>query len=163
MDLQRVLTSLPRPSTPGFKFRVALGFFDPQTRFFQPTIPNDVFEFFVHGLSSKPIKGVVVDTIPVVQAFQGFEKHAHVVGTMWDVRIDYVQCERQGIFLNSGTKTIIAVCSLEFLERMNTAFEEFISIQPEAGTSFVDCTVGLAAPTTSGFPGPKMNCELVVH
>ncbi len=137
MDLNRVVQSLPRPGTPDFKWRVTLGFFDPQTRFFQPTIPNDVFTFFTDALAKKPIKGIVVDTIPVVHAFQGFEQFGHIADTMWDVRIDYVQCERQGIFLNSGTKTVVAVCSLEFLERMQIAFEEFVSIQPEV------CTVRL--------------------
>ena len=156
MNLQTVLRGLPRPSVADFKFRVTLGFFDPQTRFFQPTIPNDVFAFFTDALRSAPIKGVVVDTVPVVHAFQVFEKFGHIAGTMWDVRVDYVQCERQGIFLNSGTKTIVAVCSLEFLERMQTSFEEFVSVQPEVGET-------VRFSRDSSLPGQKLNCEIVTY
>ncbi len=137
MNFTDVLRSFPRPSfgAADFKFRVTLGFFDPQTNFFQPTIPNDVFIFFTEALASKPIKGTLVDTIPVTHAYHGFEKFGHVAETMWDMRIDYVQSERQGIFLNSGMKSIVAICNLEFLERMQSALEEFLSIQPEVCTN----------------------------
>jgi hypothetical protein len=151
MNFADVLRSFPRPgSGADFKFRVSLGFFDPQTRFFQPTIPNDVFTFFTEALASKPIKGVLVDTIPVMHAYHGFEKFGHIVATMWDVRIDYVQSERQGIFLNSGTKTIVAICNLEFLERMQSAFEEFLSTQTEVGSAWDDIS------------GAKIDCKIVV-
>ena len=152
MNFADVLRSFPRPP-PGadYKFNVTLGFFDPQTRFFQPTIPNDVFTFFTDALASKPIKGVLVDTIPVAHSFRGFEKFGHIAHTMWDVRIDYVQSERQGIFLNSGTKSIVAICNLEFLERMQSAFEEFLSVQTEVCSAWGET-----------FTEPKIDCKVVV-
>lgn len=107
-----------------------------------------------------------MDTVPVVHNFQGFERFGRIHGTMWDVRIDYVQCERQGIFLNSGTKTVVVICALEFLERMQFAFEEFLSIQPEVCTTYeairTTDTVRLGTAPSCSSSGAKMKCEVTI-
>lgn len=124
--------SNPKPSVPGYKIRITFGFFDHQTGFFQTTIPASCFEVMYPKISS--IRGVVTQAV-VIQKYQGFQQFAKVNPSMWDLRIDYVSCERQAIFVNSRTRTIEAVCAPEFFEVMQTSILEILSKVSETDNS----------------------------
>ncbi len=117
----------PKPSTP-YKIRITFGFYDRQTKFFQTTIPTSFFEFVDENVAS--VRGVVKQAA-VVRAFQGFQQFVKVTPTMWDLRIDYVSCDRQAIFVNSRTRSIEAICDPSFFEVMQTSIIEILSKVPE--------------------------------
>jgi len=133
--------SNPKPSVPGYKIRITFGFFDHQTGFFQTTIPASCFEVIYPKISS--IRGVVTQAV-VIQKYQGFQQFVKVNPSMWDLRIDYVSCERQAIFVNSRTRTIEAVCAPEFFEVMQSSILEMLSKIAENSAETVSETVSIS-------------------
>ncbi len=122
--MNEVLASFPRPSgTSDYKFRVTHGFYDPQTRHFQTKIPSDIFSLLVER--AKSIRGIKFQPVGgAVEPFRGFLKHARVSTCAFDIQVDYVQADRQAVFVHNDT--VQAICHPDFLAPMCTALESLL-------------------------------------
>jgi hypothetical protein len=131
-----VLSALPFPSEterPGIKVRVTLGFYDPQTSFFQSKVPNDLF-----STMNTSGRGIKLQPVGHTDAFRGFEKFVRVRNTPFDLRIDFVLSDRQAVFVHEPTQTIQAVSAREFLRPMCEALESILlSMSDEGEISFM--------------------------
>jgi hypothetical protein len=119
-----VLSHLPFPADsehPGIKMRITLGFFDPQTSYFQTKIPQDLF-------SSMDVSARGIKTTPAghTESFRGFEKHFRVAGSPFDLKIQFVQAERQAVFVHEPSGSVQAICAQEFLRPMTAALETLL-------------------------------------
>lgn len=119
-----LLGTFPFPSEsehPGIKMRITCGFFDPQTSFFQSKIPNDLF-----STMHVSARGIKLQPVGHAEAFRGFEKFVRVQCTPFDLKIDFVQSERQAVFVHEPTQTIQAIGARDFLQPMCDALENLL-------------------------------------
>lgn len=132
-DLLGTISFPPESSHPGIKMRITFGFYDPQTSFFQSKIPNDLF-----SILDTTARGIKLQPVGHADAFRGFEKFVRVHHTPFDLKIDFVQSERQAVFVHEPTQTIQAISACAFLHPMCDAIESLLrSVSDEGVISFV--------------------------
>jgi hypothetical protein len=123
--MNELFTSFQRPSgTTDYKFRVTLGFYDPQTKHFQTKIPSDIFAVLLER--AQTIRGLKFQPVGVaVEPFRGFSKYVRVSTCAFDIQVDYVQAERQAVFVHNDT--VQAICHPDFLAPMCVALESLLT------------------------------------
>ena len=129
--MNELLADCPRPSgTTDYKFRVILGFYDPQTKHFQSKIPSDVFTTLMEH--AQTIRGIKFQPVGVaVEPFRGFLKYARVSTCAFDIQVDYVQADRQAVFVHN--ETVQAICNPDFLAPMCAALESLLTCVSDDG------------------------------
>ena len=128
-SLHELLVSVcPRVSDEGVKFKVTVGFFDAQTRFFQRKIPADVMENITEKCSS--IRGVKRLAPGEMDSYRGFVQYIRVEGTPFDLQVEYARSDRQAVFLCEDH--VVGVCNADFLPSMCECLETVLRLMKDA-------------------------------
>ncbi len=119
MSLFEVLSSCPCASDPSVKFRVTVGFFDAQARFFQRKMPSDLTLKWVER--STGVRGVKRLPPGEMETYRGFVQYIRVEGTPFDLQVEFVRSERQAIFLYD--EYVVGVSHRDYLQSLCESLE----------------------------------------
>jgi len=120
-----LLSSCPRTrDTEHVKFRVTVGFYDAQTRFFQRKMPKDSFEKWIEN--SSDVRGFKHLAPGEMEAYRGFVQYVRVEGTPFDLQVEYVRAERQAIFVYD--EYVVGVSHAQYLRSMCESLETVLDL-----------------------------------
>jgi hypothetical protein len=110
------------------KFKVTVGFFDAQTRFFQHKIPSDIMEQIIDKCAEE-VRGVKRLAPGETESYRGFTQYIRVQGTPFDLHVEYVRADRQAVFMYDDN--IVGICNPEFLTSMCHSLETVLRLMKD--------------------------------